>query len=245
LQGRHIWAGMIYGDFGHFMTETLPRLLSIRADLDATPQIRIAGFAAPGVTRTSLAGLQWFLDLVGIDPSRIDMVIQDTRLPHLTVPPPPFTGRYAYDRAILSLIERHRLCAPTASGERIFVSRSGLGKPSTRVQNIAEIEALYSRHGYSILYPEQLSPADQVARITACAVLAGENGSALHWSLYSSHIRQVQSIGWSLALQRGICRIRGQDYVALRNPWIGAVQGRAQSVDPQVILRHLRSTPPS
>jgi hypothetical protein len=116
LPGPHIWAGMIYGDFGHFMTETLPRLMSIRADLEADPQTRIAGFAAPCAAHTSLAGLQWFLDHVGIDPSRIDLILQDTRLPHLTVPPPPFTGRYAYDRALLPLIERHGLCAPTASG---------------------------------------------------------------------------------------------------------------------------------
>lgn len=239
LTGSYVWAGMIYGHFGHFIAETLPRLLSITACLQADPSARILGFATNGVTNVSLTGMGWFLDRIGIDPARIDVITGPTLVPSLTVPPPPFTGRFAYDPALLGLIDRSALAAATPSGERIFVSRGKLGKPSTRVQNIAEIEALYAAHGFTILHPEQLSLPDQVARLTACAVLAGENGSALHWSLYSKHIRQVHSLGWSLALQRGICAVRHQQYHVVRDPWFGAFMGRSQWVAPKVVLRHL------
>ncbi len=239
LPHPYVWSGMIYGHFGHFITETLPRLLSVRAALDTNSDLRILGFSAPGVQSSALQGMRWFLDQIGVDPARIDVITSPARLLSQIVPPQVFVGRYRYASGLLPLISGSGLSAPVASGERIFVSRGKLGHAKSRVTNIAEIEAIYANSGFTILHPELLSFADQVARLTACAVLAGENGSALHWSLYSPYIKQVQSLGWSLALQRGICDLRGQAYVDLRTPWLGALKGRSQHIDPRIVLRHL------
>ena len=242
LPGGHVWAGMIYGHFGHFITETLPRLLSIRTTLDANPAARIAGFAAYGTTRTDLGPMAWFLDRAGIDPARIDVITAPTRLTSLIIPPAPFPRRFAYAPEVAGLIDRHGLSAPQPSGEHIFLSRGQLATSRSRVTNIPEIEALFAESGYTILHPETLDLAQQIARITSAEVLAGENGSALHWSLYSRSIRRVQSLGWSLALQRGICALRDQQYQVLRAPWTGWAQGRSQHV-PARVVRHALQLP--
>lgn len=239
LDGGHVWAGMIYGHFGHFITETLPRLLSVRATLDAWPGARLLGFAPHGVTETRLGAMTWFLDRIGIDPARIDVVTAPTRIADLTVPPPPFLGRYTYAPAVARLINDAGLSAPTPSGERLFLSRGQMETSRSRVTNIAEVEALFAEGGYTILHPETLDLPQQIARITAAEVLAGENGSALHWSLYSRSTRLVQSLGWSLALQRGICTLRDQRYEVLRDPWTGWAQGRSQTVPARVVRRAL------
>ena len=239
LDASYVWGGVIFGHFGHFITETLPRLLTVRTSLRADPGLRILGFAAPGVTSTSLAGLLGFMDLIDVDPALIDLIDQPTEVAALIVPRPPFRGRYSYDPSLLPLIDTCGLGAPAPSGERIFVSRGQLAAKSARVANIAEIEALYQSHGFTLFYPERHSIAEQIARLTACEVLAGENGSALHWSLYSRHIRQVHSLGWTLALQRGICAVRGQVFRPVRDPWLGRFRGRTQSVPVQAVLRAL------
>lgn len=239
LDGGHLWAGMIYGHFGHFITETLPRLLALRADLDAQPTLRLLGFAPPGEITTTLAGMRWFLDRAGIDPARIDLVTEPALIAQLTVPPAPFTARYTYHPSVPQMIDRCGLSATKPSGERIFLSRGQLAAPASRITNIAQVEALFVAAGYTILHPETLPVPDQIARITAAAVLAGENGSALHWSLYSPHIQKVQSLGWSLALQQGICAVRGQTYQALRDPLFGRFRTRRQSVHPKHISPYL------
>lgn len=240
LTGGHVWAGMIYGHFGHFIAETLPRLLSIRASLDANPGTRILGFAAPNVMRTDLSGMAWFLEKAGIDRHRIDLITEPTRVTRLVLPATPFAGRYAYLPAVATLIDQYGLSAANPSGERIFLSRGLLAGAASRVRNIHQIETLFAAAGYTILHPEKLDMAEQVARITAARVLAGENGSALHWSLYSSKIERVQSLGWSLALQRGICAVRGQEYQVLRDRGFGAFKGRRQLVDPDLVRQYLR-----
>ncbi len=242
LEADYVWAGVIFAHFGHFISETLPRLLSLRASLAAHPDRRILGFAAPGAGQTSPAALRPFFDLIDIDPALIDVIDQPTRVASLLIPPPPFLGRYRYAPGLLPLIDASPFSATEPSGERLFLSRAQLSGRFPRLPNIAEIEALYQDAGFTLYHPELHSIADQIARLTACAVLAGENGSALHWSLYSRHVTEVHSLGWSLALQRGICTVRGQTYRALRDPWLGRFKGRRQQVPSRVVRRALGLT---
>ena len=152
----------------------------------------------------------------------------------------PFDARARYASHLIPLIDTAPWSNVPATGERLFLSRRHLD--SRRVTNIADIEAEFVRAGYRVLYPETLGLPDQIAQICGASAIAGENGSALHWSLYSQHIQRVDALGWSLPLQRGICALRGQSYTALRDPVFGWMKGRSQTVPLGVVQRALNQT---
>ena len=237
-----IWVGTFYCHFGHFITETLPRLLSIRRALDANPQARILGFASPGLggsDRPFPDHVTWFCQKLGIDLSRLDILHTPALVAHLTIPPVPFSARFSYAPPLRDLILQSGLPNMRTTNERLFLTRRNLSANATRIHNIAEIEDLYSKAGYTILAPENLPLEEQIARITGAKVISGENGSALHWSLFAPEMTEVQSLGWDLALQKGICNLWGQTYSPLKSAIFGRIKGRRQTVPTGVVKRHL------
>ena len=48
------------------------------------------------------------------------------------------------------------------------------------MRNEQDVEDIFRRHGYEIVYPETLSFADQLALYGQCAVIAGAMGSNVH-----------------------------------------------------------------
>ncbi|MBO9712562.1 glycosyltransferase family 61 protein [Sphingomonas sp.] len=68
--------------------------------------------------------------------------------------------------------------APFSAGEpaeRLFLSR----KDTRKIANEAEVLALLERYGYRRIYPEDLSPADQIAAIRAARSIVSIHGAAL------------------------------------------------------------------
>jgi capsular polysaccharide biosynthesis protein len=56
------------------------------------------------------------------------------------------------------------------------------GNSARRVSNEEEVEQLFIRHGFQIVYPEKLNFDEQVKLIANTSVLAGFEGSAMHLS---------------------------------------------------------------
>ena len=68
--------------------------------------------------------------------------------------------------------------------EKVYVSRSSM-QTDRRFRNAQEIERYFRSEGWMVLYPEQLSLASQAAIFAQASVIAGDDGSALHNSIYS------------------------------------------------------------
>lgn len=123
----------------------------------------------------------------------------------------------------------------------IYVSR-GMWKtkgPGTRtLKNYEEIEALFVKKGFTILYPEQYSIKDQVTLFSKAKVVAGEAGSGLHNSIFmpaGTTVINIQSGRQTHLIQASLCKIFGQniDY-ALGIPESNDWQSNYQ-VDPSII----------
>ena len=245
IPGPAIWGGVFYAHFGHFITEFLPRLLTLQSLARRFPDAPILTIPQPDAPTLAPdapalpAHAHWFLSQLGIDPARIVQCTEPCRIGQLLVPQTPFAARARYHPDLIPLIDAAPWANAPATGERLFLSRRHLDSTRSRVTNIAEVEAAYIRAGYRVLYPETLSLPDQIAQICGATAIAGENGSALHWALYSRHLRHVHALGWTLNLQKGIAILRGQTYQPLRAPLTGWMKGRQQSVPIAVVRRAL------
>ena len=239
IPGQTLWGGVFYAHFGHFITEFLPKLLSLQSLAHRYPDANILTLAAPDAPPGPLPPhVLWFLSNLGIDPARLVLCSAASRIEQLLVAPTPFAGRFRYHPRLLPLIDASPWAQVPATGERLFLSRSQLSAKA-RVLNITEIEQTYADAGYRVIHPETLTLTDQIAQICGARAIVGENGSALHWALYSRHLRHVHALGWALNLQKGICALRGQEYQPLRDPLTGWMKGRNQTVPLAVVQRAL------
>jgi capsular polysaccharide biosynthesis protein len=76
--------------------------------------------------------------------------------------------------------------------DRIFISRR-IAKRACR--NAAEVEELFVRHGFTLVYPEDLPLADQVAMFRRADVIAGFAGSGLFNTCFVTEPTRVIQIG--------------------------------------------------
>jgi len=67
--------------------------------------------------------------------------------------------------------------------DKIYVSRARL-KPSQKTFGEENVQRIFEKNGYHIIYPEQLSLEEQIALMKNCKFLAGCAGTALHLSLF-------------------------------------------------------------
>ena len=76
--------------------------------------------------------------------------------------------------------------------DRIFISRR-IAKRACR--NAAEVEELFVRHGFTLVYPEDLPLPDQVAMFRRADVIAGFAGSGLFNTCFVTEPTRVIQIG--------------------------------------------------
>jgi capsular polysaccharide biosynthesis protein len=64
--------------------------------------------------------------------------------------------------------------------EKIYVSRSKLKNKRRQLVNEAEVEELFSSHGFHIIHPQELSLSDQINYFRNANIIAGPSGSAMY-----------------------------------------------------------------
>lgn len=240
LHGQFIWGGVAFSAFGHWLTETFPLLATMREMLADYPKAQVLMVRRPGSDSLHWSALnQDFAACIGFDLARIRIVDTDCRVEQLIVPPDAFGRANHYKPSTIRCLDTLGIAPECGNGRRLFLSRGRLGGRERTRGDIEKIEARFARAGYEIIYPEQLSLAAQMEQILGASHLAGENGSAPHWSLFSPHVRSVISLGWHLRLQEGICAARGQVYIRARMPVIAPFFGRRQPVPLGVVDRSI------
>lgn len=110
-------------------------------------------------------------------------------------------AREAY-RRLSALAEKSRVQRP----ERVFVSRAGVHARPLAQQE--EVEALFARHGFTIIHPETLPIEDQIALMSGSRMLAGLGGSNMHNAVFAPAdcpVLIIQPRLMSVAMDVGIC----------------------------------------
>lgn len=184
LQGNYYFIDSPFpGHFGHITTEALSRLWGWdRAkaelpDLKAVfrtrfPNERIPGleldlYRAYGITEDDIVWVEqptWLESLVGVTP------MWHNAAPHYVHPAMQQVWQRISDRLVAD-------SEPTGTGERIFVSRKSDLARSCR--NTRDLEALFDRYGFTIVYPEDHSLRQQARIFAEAKVVAGLAGSAM------------------------------------------------------------------
>ena len=192
LPGTHMFAGISYGHFGHFITESMTRvwaLEELRGQIDGlvfTPKMQMPDNLRP---------FEVYRDLVvamGID-LPIVSARQPLRVERLYVPKQGFglgdlMGGSAKFRRY---IQRHAGASVVPQGaEKVYISRSRLGKDRGGLLGEWKLEAYLEAEGYRIFHPQIETKQHQLEQYKAADRLIAVDCSPLHLLGYVGHAGQ-------------------------------------------------------
>ncbi|QFT63959.1 DUF563 domain-containing protein [Roseivivax sp. THAF30] len=201
LEGRWLWAGVLWVHFGHFLVESTGRLWG----LDAAHQefdgiLYIPKRPARG---EEIAGWQRaFWELAGID-LPVHVATAPTRVETLVVPGQGFgLGEIISGTpAFRSFMTRFAEDVAPDGPERLYISRSKLGLSKGGLIGEERLEHELAAQGYEIFHPQDHDLPTQIARYKAAKQILAAEGSALH--LFGFVGRSDQKVAMVLRRQSG------------------------------------------
>ncbi len=173
--------------WGHFLTEATSRLW---ARLSHPELSRVAGFYSMIDNLDSkYAEFLSILDLnIGVN---VYTSNKPVKLSKCFIPKASFSNRgeaYSVHREVFSVVSEHYLrdAPPNKSDQPVFLSRSKLGSPRI-IRRERQLEQAIATLGTLIVYPEQLSLAEQIQLFNRHRNFIGCWGSAFHNIIFSRH----------------------------------------------------------
>ena len=180
--GDFIYGGQLWDHFGHFLLEGLTRAWAFAR----LPGPILWQRRAPH--STLLGWQQDILDRIGLGAREHRVIDRPVRVARLAVPEQGLVTRrflHPWQEAVLAA---HAYRAPRA-GHRVWLSRSGLPARLARIEGETDIEAALAADHWTILHPETLSIAEQLAALETAEVIAGFEGSAFHGLVLGREVR--------------------------------------------------------
>ncbi|RYP81355.1 glycosyltransferase family 61 protein [Nocardioides guangzhouensis] len=197
LEGAYYQLDSTYtGHFGHVMTEVVSRLWGWDLARELQPDLRVLMFRRRHRRFRPELELR-LLGAFGVDEADVTWVDEPVRLTSVVSASPMWNNgpgpyvhpgiRDVWARLTAGLLDR---AANTDTPPRIFVSRSG--EYGARLcRNAMQVENLFARHGWVVVYPEHHDLADQVRLFHHATHVAGFGGSAMFNLMHARDLRQV------------------------------------------------------
>ena len=184
-----IFGGVICGQFGMFLTYSLMRLWYVLQHAD--DDLRVAFVLWADVDLRQRWHMAW-LELAGIERRRVMLVRIPMQFRSVIVPEQSLYMHDDRDRvrpaAFLAPFEAMARHAPPQARRRIYLSRSRY--QARDVFNEEYFEHFFAARGFDIIYPEQLSPAEQVGTLAAAVEIACTFGTLSHLAVFApAHTR--------------------------------------------------------
>lgn len=183
LPGSWVWGGLLLNHFGHFLTESTPRLWALPDLGDQVQGIAFLHKRNDEVTDFH----RNFLRLLGSS-LQIRVISEPTRVERLHVPGQGFgLGRIALGTERFRSFFRDAFARDIAADgpERLYVSRSALGPRRGGVMGETMLEERLAFHGYEVFHPQHHSLEVQIARYRAARQIVALDGSALHLAAFA------------------------------------------------------------
>lgn len=234
LPGRWLWGGILLNHFGHFLTESTPRLWGLSAvegPLDGILFLHKRNAEVIPLHST-------FLRLLGHDlPIRV--VDSVTRVEELHIPGQGFgIGRISAGTARFREVFRRDFARDIAAEgpERLYISRSALGPKRGGVIGEVFIEEALSKHGYEVFHPQHHPLEVQIARYRAAKDIIALDGSALHLAAFCATPgqrvamvrRRNSSVSKAIGIHIAAFTGRGADVIdAIQTDWVLKHKGNA------------------
>lgn len=199
LPGRTLYLGHYMPHFGHFLLETLSTFW-VRDRFQEFDtylfQPFVFGVSGPGFVEEAF-------ELLGLDSNRIRFVERTTRLESVTVP----ARLTKLNQSVYETMREVYGALKEASGKlavdqeslpaRVYISRARVSRSKVEraIVNEPLIERLAERCGFTVVYPETLTLAQQVRMFASADVVCGLSGSALHQCVFMRPGSELLEIG--------------------------------------------------
>ena len=180
LPGNYMFAGHLFGHFGHFLVESICRFWAVpilEGKIDGiafVPKFQNRPQHVIGVFRP-------MIEMLGVDVPCIN--IEDpTRVENLYVPQQGF-GMFEMIEGAPEFRDWVKTCAQNVTpkgAEKIYVSRSALPPARGSLLGEKRIEAMLEAEGYRIFHPQKHSFEEQIAAYKAARCIISVDGSPLH-----------------------------------------------------------------
>ncbi|MBR2286437.1 MAG: glycosyltransferase family 61 protein [Alphaproteobacteria bacterium] len=174
-----VLVGNIYPHFGHFLVEQMNRLFGA---INQPRDIKYIFMDNRGIGAQNF--VYEFMAAFGVDKNDIIILNKSARFKKLYIPSQTLNIKNAIIDNQMPLGYQKMAQNTTGGGyDRVYMSRAKL--PQT-IRTIGEekIQKIFEKNGYKIIYPEQMSIAEQIAAVRDARYLAGCAGTALHWAFF-------------------------------------------------------------
>jgi capsular polysaccharide biosynthesis protein len=180
------------GHFGHVMTEVVSKLWGWDAAKARIPGLKALISAADD---RSLALERRILTAYGIAPEDVVEVREPVWLEHLLGVTALWHNQvpHCVHPQLTTVWDRLRGGMALEGGpahRRIFVSR-GKAAANRECRNAKEVEGLFARFGFEVVYPELHDLSEQAAMFRDAEVIAGFGGAAMFNALYCSSLQTL------------------------------------------------------
>jgi capsular polysaccharide biosynthesis protein len=235
-----VFAGFGIDVYGHFIIETLPRLMTalrVLAGADERPAFLLDS-AAPAWLREALHNVFAIpaADMVPFDRFADRIVLRRAIIPTLASfdgAYHPYAGSVFEQVADMAGARAARLDVRRVYLTRVFHSmRPGAARRCVNGPALAAIAA--SEFGFSIVAAETLPWRAQVALCAGADMIAGDYGSALHNAAFAGAGTRVAAIGLRALDQSYLGALRGH-----RNAYLRVAGEGDYAVDPELFRAYL------
>jgi Glycosyltransferase 61 len=180
--GLHYFAGAAFGHFGHFLLEGLSRwwLLALLPE-PVRAELRFVLYDEGPLHPWQLR----VLECLGIAADRLLYLREPMRFESMIVPAMAYHLHRGAARVQCDTWERIGRAFDRGEGpSRVYLSRSR-HKHHRALVNEVEVERQFRAHGFTVMHPQELSIAEQVASIRQARLIAGSAGSAMYLSAFA------------------------------------------------------------
>ncbi|WP_299846645.1 glycosyltransferase 61 family protein [uncultured Paracoccus sp.] len=181
LPGQHMFGGMLFGHFGHFLVESTTRLWALD---ELRPAIQSIVYT-PKINARPMQFVRQFRPLFNVLGATVP--VRSTPVPlrvdRLFVPRQGF-GQFELMRgseAFRSYMRRFAgRTVPAKGAEKIYISRSGLARDRGGIIGEWLLEEQLKAEGFEIYHPQNHPLLDQVAQYKAAKMIVACDCSPLH-----------------------------------------------------------------
>jgi capsular polysaccharide biosynthesis protein len=180
--GQYYFAGAAWGHFGHFLLEGLSRWwLLARLPEPVRAELRIVLYndrPLPGWQLELLEGL-------GVAAERLLYLTEPMRFERMIVPSVAYNLHCAAASVQADTWEHIGRSFDRGEGPaRVYLSRARYNQNRVLIDE-TEVERRFQARGFTVLHPQELSIADQIASIRHARLIAGSAGSAMYLSAFA------------------------------------------------------------
>ena len=177
-----VFLGFLSSFHGHFITEELGRLWWVLKNGTAGRK-----FAYVRYKRASLGAFERFIfGLFGLDESKLIAISKVSKFKELILPQRSFS----YEQNP-HYTQEHKECinfitsqVKAIQNDKIYLSRRKYTKALIYEFGDKYVDEFFRRNGYKIIYPETLSPQEQLALYVGCKHLAAISGTLPHNAIF-------------------------------------------------------------